>query len=102
MPTRAQRPRLSETSPGQKRAAKAWNGGMTGTSKRPAVIAVVEECTVPGCGADTTVPLPAASMVRVHVDGTSEPARWYCPGRCAAIGRALAELRGICSPGGEE
>ncbi|EYT83962.1 hypothetical protein CF54_04180 [Streptomyces sp. Tu 6176] len=101
MPTRAQRPRLPETSEGQRQARKAWNGGLVGQPRPPAVTAAVTPCPVDGCGSLATDPRPARAMVRVEVPGTGEPARWYCPGRCAAIGRALADIRSITTTQGD-
>ncbi|MYS44071.1 hypothetical protein GTY23_23130 [Streptomyces sp. SID5998] len=101
MPTRAQRPRLPETSEGQKRARQAWNGGQVGVGRKPASAPAVETCGVDGCGALADQPKPAADMVRVEVTGTGEPARWYCPGRCTAIGRALADIRSIDTTKGD-
>lgn len=97
MPTCAQRPRLPETSEGQRRARLAWNGGKTGTSRRPAVTSVVDACTVDGCGSPATIGdrPPAASMVQVCGSADGAAAHWYCPSRCAAIARARAELRAI-------
>ncbi|MFB7597212.1 hypothetical protein [Streptomyces sp. NPDC056160] len=98
MPARAQRPSLPETSEGQKRARQAWNGGKVGASRPAADRPAVETCAVDGCGILAAVPRPSRGMVRVEVPGTGEPARWYCAGRCAAIGRARAEIRGIGRP----
>jgi len=98
MPTRAQRPRLPETSAAQKRARQEWNGGKVGAGRAPAAMPAVEACPVDGCGSLADQPKPSRIMVRVRVAGTGEPARWYCPGRCAAIGRALAEIRSIGRP----
>ncbi|MEV8124826.1 hypothetical protein AB0P07_12035 [Streptomyces sp. NPDC085944] len=78
-----------------------FNGGLVGQSRPAANTAAVEPCTVDGCGTTADQPRPAPAMIRVEVAGTGEPARWYCPGRCAAIGRALADVRGIDRPGGE-
>lgn len=52
-------------------------------------------CPEPGCGQETgpeTDP-PLRGWVRVAVSGSTEPARTYCSGSCAAVGVALAELR---------
>ncbi|MFF9215575.1 hypothetical protein [Streptomyces viridosporus] len=99
MPTakrpRSQRPRLPETSKSQKHARHAWNKGLTGEGRPAADTPVVEVCTVDGCGTTADQPKPAAAMRRIHVPDSREPARWYCPGRCAAIGRARADLATI-------
>lgn len=95
MPTRAQRPRLPETSEGQLSAKHAWNQGMTGKPRRPEQAAVVETCTVDGCGTPTGRPRPAAHMVQVRGAADGAAAHWYCPVRCAAIARARADLRAI-------
>lgn len=92
MPTRAQRPRIPETSEGQRKARLAWNGGKTGTSKQTVIAPVVERCTVDGCGTTSDEPKSRAPMRLVPAAG-QEPGRWYCPGRCTAIGRALRDLR---------
>ncbi|MFF3643432.1 hypothetical protein [Streptomyces sp. NPDC002564] len=74
-----------------------WNEGRTtreitlSTQNSP----VVALCTVDGCGTEATKPRPAPHMVTVSVRGSSEPPRWYCPGRCRAIGKALADIRAI-------
>ncbi len=79
-----------------------FNQGLAGKPRPAADTAVVEPCPVDGCGtAATGRAKPQRGMIRVQVPGTGEPARWYCPGRCAAIGRALAEIRGIDRQGGE-
>ncbi|MFF9279567.1 hypothetical protein [Streptomyces griseosporeus] len=95
MVSRAQRPRLPEVSKGQRRARQDWNRGLVGRSRPAADSSPVPVCTVDGCGSLANHRPARAAMVRVEVPGTGEPARWYCPGRCAAIGRARAELRGI-------
>lgn len=95
MRSRSQRPRLPEVSEGQQRARHAWNKGLTGKPRPAADTAVVEVCTVDGCGSLADQPQPNAAMVCVHVVDSREPARWYCPGRCAAIGRARADLATI-------
>jgi len=103
MPNRAQRPRLPEVSEGQRKARLAWNEGKTGKSRQPADTAAVEACTVDGCG----IPAigrrgPGAGMVQVRGAADGAAAHWYCPGRCAAIARARADLRAIpMRPGGE-
>ncbi|MFF2651499.1 hypothetical protein [Streptomyces sp. NPDC058045] len=73
---------------------QAWNKGRVGAAVAASTVPVIERCTVDGCGAPATTPRPDG-MVRVHAHGSTEPARWYCPGRCRAIGQALAELRTI-------
>jgi len=95
MPTRAQRPRLPETSEGQLKARHAWNEGLTGKARPPAQTAVVEACTVDGCGTPTGGPRPDAHMVQVRGAADGAAAHWYCPDRCAAIARARADLRAI-------
>jgi hypothetical protein len=96
MPSRAQRPRLPETSKGQLRAKQAWNGGLVGKSRAPEQITVVQACTTDVCGTPAADRRPpTAHMVRVHGAGDGAAAHWYCPGRCAAIARARADLRSI-------
>ena len=96
MPTRAQRPRLPETSEGQLKAALAWNEGLTGTPREPDETPVVEVCTVDACGsAVTDSDSPSADMVEVRGSLDGAAAHWYCDGRCAAIARARAEIRAI-------
>lgn len=91
MPTKAQRPRIPETTAGQKKARLAWNRGETGTGRKPADLPVVETCHVEECGTPTGGPLPGMTQVAGARDGA--PAHWYCDDRCAAIARARADLR---------
>lgn len=77
------------------KARQRWNKGAVGTPSAPRPVPTGRDCTVIGCGELATVPQPAASMVRVSWSGSREPARWYCPGPCAAYGAALAEVRAI-------
>lgn len=102
MPTRAQRPCLSETSPGQLRAKAAWNGGKVGKARNPADHPVIETCTVDACGSPAASSRPPAhGMVQVRGAADCAAEHWYCAGRCAAIARARAELRAIpMHPGG--
>ncbi len=93
MPTKAQRPRIPETSEGQKKARLAWNKGETGKGRKPADHPVVEECGVEVCGTPTGGPRPGPGMVQVAGARDGAPARWYCEDRCAAIARARADLR---------
>ncbi|MBK3572633.1 hypothetical protein JHN63_02095 [Streptomyces sp. MBT65] len=96
MPTRAQRPRLPETSPGQLAAAQAWNDGLVGTGRKSADTPVVEPCAVAACGTPVTDPLaPVTGMVEVRGSADGAAAHWYCDGRCADIARARADLRAI-------
>lgn len=74
---------------------QAWNKGRVGAPKVPVRTTVIEECTVTGCGAPASQAKPSSAMVHVAVHGSTEPARWYCLGRCRAIGQALAEIRAI-------
>ncbi|MFE2046618.1 hypothetical protein ACFXAZ_38050 [Streptomyces sp. NPDC059477] len=93
---RAQRPRLPETSQGQRAARHAWNGGLTGKTRTGAEVAPYTWCTAPGCGSEaTTGQPPAAGMVQVAAAGDGAGARWWCPGRCAVLARTRAELRAI-------
>lgn len=97
-----QRPRLPETSEGQRKAKLAWNKGLTGTSRPTTDTAVVQACTVDDCGSPATSPRPRTGMVKVSGSKDGAPAHWYCPDRCAAIARARAELRAIpLRPGGD-
>ncbi|MGW4300378.1 hypothetical protein ACWEHT_11435 [Streptomyces sp. NPDC004646] len=90
------RPRIPETSPGQKAAQLAWNQGLTGKSRPVATDSVIPVCTVDGCGTPVTGTRPPASgMVRVTGSADGAAAHWYCPARCAAIARARADLRAI-------
>ncbi|MEV0477873.1 hypothetical protein [Streptomyces prunicolor] len=96
MPTRAQRPRLPETSPGQIAAAQAWNAGMVGTGRKATDMPAVQPCTVDACGTPVTdARAPIAAMVQVCGSADGADAHWYCDGRCAAIARARAEIRAI-------
>lgn len=96
MPTRAQRPHLPETSPGQLAAAQAWNGGLVGTGNKAADTPAVVPCTVGACGTPVTGDLaPVTGMVQVRGSADGAAAHWYCDGRCAGIARARADLRAI-------
>jgi hypothetical protein len=103
MPSRAQRPRLPETSKGQLKARQAWNGGLVGESRTPEQTAVVETCTAAGCGSPATT-RTRAGMVKVRGAADGAAAHWYCEQRCAAIARARADLRSIpmCRGGEDE
>jgi hypothetical protein len=94
MPSRAQRPRLPETSKAQLKAKHAWNGGLVGTGRAPEQTSVVETCTAQGCGSPATT-RTRARMVKVRGAADGASAHWYCVKRCAAIARARAELRSI-------
>ncbi|MCX5285980.1 hypothetical protein [Streptomyces sp. NBC_00198] len=94
MPTRAQRPRLTQSSPGQKAADIAYKAGLTGTPLPQSPIVAV--CAVDHCGAPSgrrQRKPPATGMVRVRGSADGAPSHWYCPGRCAAIANARADLR---------
>ncbi|MCH5677861.1 hypothetical protein [Streptomyces gilvus] len=103
MPTRAQRPRLPETSEAQLKARHVFNGGMNHKPRTTPELAVVEACTVEACGTPAVHSgwPPAEGMVRVKGSADGAAAHWYCPGRCEAIARARAELRAVPT-GGEE
>ncbi|MDG9703745.1 hypothetical protein [Streptomyces sp. DH37] len=75
-------------------AQQQWNRGLVGQAPPPRLVERPGSCTAPACGtaADGR---PPAGTVRVEVAGSREPARWYCPGFCAAYGQALAELRPV-------
>ncbi|MFF8485216.1 hypothetical protein [Streptomyces antibioticus] len=94
MPARRVRPRLPEVSENQRRAAKAWNGGMTGTSRATEDTPVVAVCTADLCGTPATG-RRLDGMVKVTGAADGAPAHWYCPGRCTAIATARADLRAI-------
>ncbi|WP_330339363.1 hypothetical protein [Streptomyces sp. NBC_00557] len=91
------RPRLPETSEAQRRARLAWNKGLTGKGRPPAASTPFEVCTADGCGSPAAAHgrPPAAGMVQVRGSADGAAAHWYCPGRCAAIARARAELRAV-------
>ncbi|GCD94045.1 hypothetical protein [Embleya hyalina] len=76
-----------------RKTAKQWNEGMTGVSRPAAGSPVVERCTVDGCGQAATAGRSPRGWVRTAVSESTEPARVWCCGRCAAVGIALAELR---------
>lgn len=97
MPTRAQRPRLPETSEGQRTAAHIWNEGqLSGKPRRPADTPVIEICAVDACGSPVTSSASAPTgMVEVRGSEDGAAAHWYCEGRCAAIASARAEIRAI-------
>lgn len=96
MPTRAQRPRLPETSEGQRKAAQTWNEGqLNGTPRKSADTPVVAVCMVDACGSPVTGPARPTGMVEVRGSEEGAAAHWYCDGRCAAIASARAEIRAI-------
>ncbi|WP_331736861.1 hypothetical protein OG426_55535 (plasmid) [Streptomyces canus] len=73
-----------------------WNGGKyaAGTSRPEANTAVRAACPTDGCGQEATGRSPQQrGWVRIHVTGSTDPARDYCSGSCATYGIALAELR---------
>ncbi|MFI5808375.1 hypothetical protein [Streptomyces sp. NPDC051561] len=52
------------------------------------------DCPTDGCGQEATGRSePARGWVRIHVQGSTMPARLFCAGPCATVGIALAELR---------
>lgn len=88
-------------------SAMAWNQGryVTGTRRIPTEIARPGDCPTDGCGQDTAHAGPTGphrlGWVLARVHGSTEPARWFCSGRCSAIGIALAELHTDHSTKGE-
>lgn len=72
-----------------------WNGGKFGGTSRPeANTAIRAACPTEGCGQEAAGRFPKQrGWVRVHVTGSTEPARDFCSGSCATYGIALAELR---------
>jgi hypothetical protein len=102
MPTRAQRPRLPEVNESQRKSRLAWNQGKTGASRPASDAPVVDVCTVDDCGSPVTGRRsPTAGMIPVRGAADGAAAHWYCPGRCAGIARARADLRAIpVRPGG--
>ncbi|NML55693.1 hypothetical protein HHL19_36260 [Streptomyces sp. R302] len=74
---------------------RAWNQGAVGVPVPGREVPTGRDCSVDGCGAHGSVPQPAACMVQVEWPDSREPARWYCPGPCAAYGQALAEVRAL-------
>lgn len=97
------RPQLPETSEGQRRARLAWNEGLTGESRPATETPAFHKCPAEGCGTPAVSARPPASGL-VRVDGAEDgaAAHWYCPGRCAAIARARAELRAVPTRQGGE
>jgi hypothetical protein len=84
---------------GRSQAQKEWYGGNfvqhDGMPRAARVIQAPGGCPEPDCGQEAgpdAAPAPRG-WVRVVVSGSSEPARSYCSGSCAAFGVALAELR---------
>ncbi|MFJ5217228.1 hypothetical protein ACIP98_21205 [Streptomyces sp. NPDC088354] len=78
-----------------KTARRAWNGGMTGDTPAERLTppsSFTRECHIDVCGSTDGV-APAPGIEFVHVKGSREPGRWYCPGPCAGYGRALADVR---------
>ncbi|MEW2635977.1 hypothetical protein AB0903_31145 [Streptomyces sp. NPDC048389] len=74
-------------------AQQSWNRGKVGTPSEPRLRPTGRECPDAACGTAATEPQASAHLVVVAVDGSREPARWYCAGPCAAYGQALAEIR---------
>ncbi|MGW3410296.1 hypothetical protein [Streptomyces sp. NPDC000888] len=93
MPTRAQRPRIPETSDAQRKARLTWNEGKTGKPTKPVISPVVETCHDEVCGTPTGGRRLGQHMAMVAGSKDGAPSHWYCPGRCAAIARARADLR---------
>lgn len=80
-------------------AQREWYGGSfvqhDGLPTLGRAVRTPGNCAEPDCGqeAGTDTDAPPLGWVRVRVFGSSEPARTYCSGSCAAVGVALAELR---------
>ncbi|MGR3939552.1 hypothetical protein [Streptomyces sp. BRA346] len=76
-------------------AQHRWNGSRhSGTSRPEANTAVRADCPTEGCGQEAADRFPKQrGWVRVHVSGSTDPARDFCSGSCATYGIALAELR---------
>lgn len=97
------RPRLPETSEGQRRARLAWNQGRTGKSQSATDTPIVSKCAAENCGTAVTSPRPpTAGMVQVSGAADGAAAHWYCPGRCSAIAQARADLRAVSTRSGGE
>ncbi len=83
--------------------AQTWNGGLIGTPRRFEPLLAPGACATADCGqADDQ--LDAAGRpgwAYVTVVGSAEPGRWYCCGRCATYGIALAEVRTLRPAGAE-
>lgn len=58
------------------------------------------DCITPGCGTPGTDPQPATRMVLIQLHGSRQAPTWYCAGRCAEYGQALADVRAIPVGGG--
>ncbi|WP_217545610.1 hypothetical protein [Streptomyces sp. GbtcB6] len=96
MPTRAQRPRLPETTPGQLAARQAWNEGLAGASRPTDPVTPYEVCTADSCGSQVTgLRPPARGMVQVRNAAEGNGTHWFCPGRCTVLARIRAELRAV-------
>lgn len=80
---------------------REW-AGKTGKALPPANTPAVESCSVDACGTPAVSRRPPmVAMVRVVGAADGADAHWYCPGRCAAIARARADLRAVTpGPGG--
>ncbi|MEW2471060.1 hypothetical protein AB0919_39675 [Streptomyces sp. NPDC046994] len=73
-----------------------WNRGKftDGTSRPEENTSVRRVCTTEGCGQEAAGTSPQQrGWVRIHVTGSTEPARDYCSDSCATVGIAHAELR---------
>ncbi len=83
--------------------AQAWNGGLIGTPRRFEPLLAPGACTTEGCGQgdDQLDAAGRPGWAYVTVVGSAEPGRWYCCGRCATYGIALAEIRTLRPAGAE-
>jgi hypothetical protein len=80
-------------------AQQSWNRGKVGTPSAPRPRPTGRDCPDEACGRPAYLPQASAHLVVVAVDGSREPARWYCAGACAAYGQALGEVRAIETAG---
>ncbi|MEU1078208.1 hypothetical protein ABZ404_37090 [Streptomyces sp. NPDC005878] len=81
---------------GATRTQQVWNKGAVGKPTAPRERPIGRQCPNDLCGkpAEPDSKRPSG-MQAVVVDGPGAPARWYCQGRCATYGQALADIRSI-------
>ena len=79
MPTRAQRPRLPETTPGRLAARQAWNQGLVGASRPADPVTPYEVCSARSCGSPVVgLRPPVTGMVQVrNAAPDSTGTHWY-------------------------
>ncbi|MDJ0466012.1 hypothetical protein [Streptomyces sp. H27-C3] len=90
--------RTSKPVPERSQKQREWYGGQYVTaasgSQPGRRILAPGDCPVDGCGQEVAGrSVQRRGWVRIHVQGSTMPARAFCSGSCATVGIALAELR---------